>query len=66
MGRSHVDDEYARAGERDPKVLVTTSRDPTSRLGQFAKVCITCASSMWRLRGAAGTPSSIPKCAEDQ
>jgi len=37
LGRSHVDDEYARAGERDPKVLVTTSRDPTSRLGQFAK-----------------------------
>lgn len=35
--RSHVDDEYARAGEADPKVVVTTSRDPSSRLGQFAK-----------------------------
>ncbi|EFJ47362.1 hypothetical protein VOLCADRAFT_61433 [Volvox carteri f. nagariensis] len=35
--RSHVDDEYAHAGEVDPKVLITTSRDPSSRLTQFAK-----------------------------
>ena len=35
--RTHVDDEYAGAGERDPRVLVTTSRDPSSRLIQFAK-----------------------------
>jgi len=35
--RDHVDDEYAHAGEVDPKVLVTTSRDPSSRLIQFAK-----------------------------
>lgn len=34
--RSHVDDEYASAGYRDPKVCVTTSRDPSSRLRQFA------------------------------
>ncbi|KAK4535074.1 hypothetical protein CDCA_CDCA03G1099 [Cyanidium caldarium] len=34
---SHVDDEYARAGERDPKVVITTSRDPSTRLAQFAK-----------------------------
>lgn len=33
----HVDDEYARAGIQDPKVVVTTSRDPSSRLQQFAK-----------------------------
>lgn len=32
-----VDDEYAFAGSRDPKVLVTSSRDPSSRLGQFVK-----------------------------
>lgn len=36
--RSHIDDEYAHAGETDPKVLITTSRDPSSRLTQFAKV----------------------------
>ncbi|KAF9167897.1 snoRNA-binding rRNA-processing protein imp4 [Actinomortierella ambigua] len=34
---THEDDEYARAGVYDPKVLVTTSRDPSSRLQQFAK-----------------------------
>ena len=34
---SNVDDEYANAGSREPKVCVTTSRDPGSRLKQFAK-----------------------------
>ncbi|CAM9155894.1 unnamed protein product [Heterosigma akashiwo] len=34
---SHIDDEYATAGVRDPKVCVTTSRDASSRLKQFAK-----------------------------
>lgn len=35
---SHVDDEYARAGLVDPKIFITTSRDPSSRLVQFSKV----------------------------
>jgi U3 small nucleolar ribonucleoprotein protein IMP4 len=35
--RSHIDDEYAYIGVKDPKVLVTTSRDPSSRLTQFLK-----------------------------
>jgi len=35
--RTHIDDEYAHAAERDPKVLITTSRDPSSRLTQFSK-----------------------------
>ncbi len=35
--RSYMDDEYALAGVRDPKVCITTSRDPSSRLKQFAK-----------------------------
>ena len=35
--RTHIDNEYAHAGERDPKLLITTSRDPSSRLVQFAK-----------------------------
>ncbi|OAJ41837.1 hypothetical protein BDEG_25377 [Batrachochytrium dendrobatidis JEL423] len=34
---NHIDDEYARAGEVDPKVLLTTSRDPSSRLTMFSK-----------------------------
>jgi len=35
--RSTIDDEYAYVGVKDPKVLVTTSRDPSSRLQQFVK-----------------------------
>mmetsp|Transcript_16216 Transcript_16216/g.50955 ORF Transcript_16216/g.50955 Transcript_16216/m.50955 type:complete len:291 (-) Transcript_16216:47-919(-) len=35
--RTHIDDEYARAGEEDPKIMITTSRDPSSKLTQFAK-----------------------------
>ena len=32
-----VDDEYARAGIDDPKIFITTSRDCSSKLKQFAK-----------------------------
>ena len=32
-----MDDEYADAGLEDPRICVTTSRDPSSRLKQFAK-----------------------------
>lgn len=35
---SHEDDEYRWAGVEDPKVVITTSRDPSSRLKMFAKV----------------------------
>ncbi|KAG9096353.1 snoRNA-binding rRNA-processing protein imp4 [Ceratobasidium sp. UAMH 11750] len=34
---THIDDEYARAGIMDPKIVITTSRDPSSKLLQFAK-----------------------------
>mmetsp|Transcript_5193 Transcript_5193/g.9474 ORF Transcript_5193/g.9474 Transcript_5193/m.9474 type:complete len:301 (+) Transcript_5193:81-983(+) len=34
---SHVDDEYGDAGWSDPRVCVTTSRSPSSRLKQFSK-----------------------------
>ncbi|XP_053328676.1 U3 small nucleolar ribonucleoprotein protein IMP4 isoform X1 [Spea bombifrons] len=34
---SHVDDEYKWAGVEDPKIMITTSRDPSSRLKMFAK-----------------------------
>ncbi|VVA93589.1 unnamed protein product [Arabis nemorensis] len=36
--RSHIDDEYANATERDPKILLTTSRDPSAPLTRFVKV----------------------------
>ena len=35
--KTHIDDEYARAGIDDPKILITTSRGPSGRLTQFAK-----------------------------
>ncbi|XP_078442291.1 ribosomal RNA processing Brix domain protein [Wolffia australiana] len=35
--RTHEDDEYANASENDPKILLTTSRDPSQPLTQFAK-----------------------------
>jgi U3 small nucleolar ribonucleoprotein protein IMP4 len=31
------DDEYSNAGFQDPKVVITTSRDPSSKLSQFSK-----------------------------
>jgi len=34
---SHEDDEYRYAGVQDPKVVITTSVDPSSRLKMFAK-----------------------------
>ncbi|KAI3905426.1 hypothetical protein MKW98_013224 [Papaver atlanticum] len=37
MPRSHIDDEYANANQRDPKILITTSRSPSAPLTQFAK-----------------------------
>jgi U3 small nucleolar ribonucleoprotein protein IMP4 len=33
----HVDDEYRWAGVVDPKIIITTSHAPSSRLKQFAK-----------------------------
>eukprot|EP00126_Sphaerothecum_destruens_P001932 Sdes_comp15368_c0_seq1m4244 len=35
--QDHIDDEYSHAGIHDPKIMLTTSRDPSSRLLQFSK-----------------------------
>ena len=35
--RTHADDEYASAGVKEPKICVTTSRDPSSKLKEFSK-----------------------------
>ncbi|XP_034934998.1 U3 small nucleolar ribonucleoprotein protein IMP4 [Chelonus insularis] len=34
---NHEDDEYRWAGVEDPKIVITTSRDPSSRLKKFVK-----------------------------
>ncbi|XP_022184237.1 U3 small nucleolar ribonucleoprotein protein IMP4 [Nilaparvata lugens] len=36
-GINHEDDEYRWAGVEDPKIMITTSRDPSSRLKMFVK-----------------------------
>ena len=33
-----MDDEYRWAGVEDPKIMITTSHDPSSRLKMFVKV----------------------------
>lgn len=51
LAPSTIDDEYAMVGIRDPKVCVTSSRDPSSRLKQFVKemkLCIPNAQSVNR------------------
>lgn len=35
--RTHIDDEYNQEFYRDPMILLTTSRGPTSRMTQFVK-----------------------------
>jgi U3 small nucleolar ribonucleoprotein protein IMP4 len=35
--KTHIDDEYAFAAEKDPKILLTTSRNPSAPLQQFVK-----------------------------
>jgi len=37
MARSHMDDEYEEAKYRDPKVFITTCRNPSQRLVTFQK-----------------------------
>jgi U3 small nucleolar ribonucleoprotein protein IMP4 len=46
---THVDDEYANAGIYDPKVVITTSHDPSSRLQQFAKEMRLCIPNSQRI-----------------
>ena len=37
VARTHIDDEYESAKYQDPKVLITTSRNPSPRLMKFLK-----------------------------
>lgn len=64
---THVDDEYARAGIFDPKVLITTSRDPSSRLQQFAKEMRLCVPSSQRInRGNYVMKNLVETCRANQ
>ena len=39
-GPTNNDDEYRWAGVEDPKIVITTSHDPSAKLKQFAKVML--------------------------
>ncbi|KAJ8103308.1 anticodon-binding protein [Lipomyces tetrasporus] len=62
--REEIDDEYsALSGIQDPRVVVTTSRDPSTRLGQFAKEIRLMLPTAVRLnRGNAVLPSLVKAC----
>lgn len=61
------DDEYQRAGEFDPKVVITTSRDPSSRLQQFAKEMRLCIPNSQRInRGNYVMKDLVETCRANQ
>ncbi|KAK9465411.1 anticodon-binding protein [Lipomyces arxii] len=62
--REEIDDEYsALSGIQEPRVVVTTSRDPSSRLSQFAKeIRLMLPTSVRLNRGNAVLPSLVKAC----
>eukprot|EP01094_Clydonella_sp_ATCC50884_P018802 TRINITY_DN3547_c0_g1_i1.p2 TRINITY_DN3547_c0_g1~~TRINITY_DN3547_c0_g1_i1.p2 ORF type:complete len:350 (-),score=119.36 TRINITY_DN3547_c0_g1_i1:211-1260(-) len=61
--RTHMDDEYARAGIEDPKIFITTSRDPSRKLMQFAKELKLLFPNSARVnRGKHGTGELVETC----
>lgn len=59
-----IDDEYsANSGISDPKIVVTTSRDPSSKLAQFAKeIRLLFPTSIRLNRGNTVLPSLVSAC----
>ncbi|PWN38770.1 putative IMP4-component of the U3 small nucleolar ribonucleo protein [Ceraceosorus guamensis] len=58
-----LDSEYARAGTYDPKILITTSRDPSSRLSQFAKEIRLCLPNSTRINRGGYTVGELAAAA---
>lgn len=62
-----VDDEYTNAGVMDPKICVTTSRNPSSRLKQFAKEMRLMFPNSTRInRGAYKLQQVVETCRENE
>jgi len=60
---SAIDDEYQFAGVKDPKIMLTTSHDPSSRLKQFAKEFKLILPNSQRLnRGSYVLPQLVSAC----
>jgi U3 small nucleolar ribonucleoprotein protein IMP4 len=60
-----MDDEYAKAGSYEPKVIITTSRDPSTRLQQFAKVNSTRVSLLNYINIIIGNEINFPQCSKN-
>ncbi|EIW71732.1 U3 small nucleolar ribonucleoprotein IMP4 [Tremella mesenterica] len=61
--KNHIDDEYAKVGTYDPKIVITTSRSPSSRLLQFSKELRLIFPNSFRLnRGNTTSPSLVQAC----
>ena len=64
--RSTLDDEYALAGVSDPKVMVTTSRDASQKLLEFAKeVRLIVPNAVRMNRGNLGIPQIMEAARRD-
>ena len=62
-----IDDEYLRAGESDPKIMCTTSRDPSSKLVQFVKeMCLVFPNSQRVNRGSYTTKDIVEACRKNE
>ncbi len=62
-----LDDEYARAGVHDPKIFITTSRKPSSRLIQFVKeLRLIFPNSIKVNRGAYILPQLVETCKNNE
>lgn len=61
--KTHIDDEYARSGVDDPRILITTAREATSRLMQFAKEMKLCIPNSKRInRGGTVLKELVDMC----
>jgi U3 small nucleolar ribonucleoprotein protein IMP4 len=61
--RTHIDDEYQNVGVYDPKIMITSSRDPSTRLMQFIKETRLCFPNAQRMnRGNTVTSELVEMC----
>lgn len=62
-GNKDIDDEYSELGKFEPKVCITTSRDPSSRLKQFSKEMRLCIPNAQAInRGTHRTDELVDAC----
>lgn len=61
--KTHIDDEYQNVGIYDPKILLTSSRNPSSRMVQFVKELRLCLPNSQRMnRGGTVIKEIVDLC----